>query len=114
MARQQPETVILDKIREMLRSKGAVSIKHHGSGYTRAGEPDIIGCHRGVAFAIEVKQPGEMPTKIQAQRLKEWAKAGAIVGVAHSVEEASQILSRIEEEHVRRNSSEAIEGVQRD
>ena len=49
----------------------------------------------GRHFEIEVKRPNDPSsqlTKLQAQRLQEWKLAGAIVGVARSVEEALQIL----------------------
>ena len=36
--------------------------------------------------------PSSQLTKLQTQRLQEWKMAGAIVGVARSVEEALQIL----------------------
>ena len=57
-----------------------------------AGTADIIGWRSGVFVAIEVKVPGEHPTKIQQEFLDKAAKAGCVVGCAHSVIEAFDIL----------------------
>jgi hypothetical protein len=66
--------------------------KTHGDEYATKGDPDIIGCLFGRMFCIEVKQPGEEPTVLQAKRLRDWARAGAITGCAHSKAEAQWIL----------------------
>lgn len=68
--------------------------KVHGGPYQLIGLPDIIGCLDGHFVAIEVKQPGKEPTKIQATVLKQLAAAGATVGVATSIEEAQAIIAR--------------------
>ena len=61
------------------------------AAFSRTGEPDIIGCYKGRAFAIEVKQPGQAPFAVQWVRLLEWHKAGAVVGVAFNKEDALAI-----------------------
>jgi hypothetical protein len=43
-----------------------------------AGDPDITGCIGGQHFEFEVKRPGEQPTPLQARRLREWTRAGAL------------------------------------
>lgn len=46
---------------------------------SRAGIPDIISCSpAGKFWAIEVKKPGEKPTKLQLYNIKEFAHRGAI------------------------------------
>ena len=65
-----------------------VNIGHHG-------ESDVFG-HRisdGKAIYIEVKLPGEKPREDQKKFLDAMAKTGAISGVAHSVEEALEIVT---------------------
>lgn len=58
------------------------------------GDPDITGAWRPANFPFalyvgcEVKRPGQQPTKAQRYRLRKLKAAGAIVFVAHSVEEA--------------------------
>ena len=69
--------------------------KRHGSAFGVQGDPDIHGVWRGVAFEIELKQPGQDPTPLQQARLKEWSAAGATVGVVHSTAELDTFLDRL-------------------
>lgn len=66
-----------------------VNIGHHG-------EADIWGhrCSDGKALYIEVKLPGEQPRPDQRKFLAAMQRTGAIAGVAHSVEEALDLVSR--------------------
>lgn len=94
---QQPsalEKSITNRIIKAIRDAypGAVMRKKHGTAWGVAGDPDVYGCANGRAFAIEVKRPGENPTPLQQQRLAEWQAAGALAGVARSVEDAMAIL----------------------
>ena len=73
--------------------------KRHGSPLTVKGDPDLYGClpldhphWPGRHFEIEVKRPGEHPTPLQLTRLEEWKMAGALTGVARSVDDAQYIL----------------------
>lgn len=66
-------------------------MKVHGGPFQAAGIPDIIGCWKGRFIAIELKIPGEVPTRLQSINLESLKKAGAKVGVAYSVEEALAI-----------------------
>ena len=79
--------------------------RNTGLYYTRDGRPVQIGKHGqadlqghrfsdGRAFYIEVKMPGEEPRPDQKQFLAAMARTGALAGVAHSVEEAVQIVAR--------------------
>ncbi len=73
---------------------GAMVRKRHVTMGTM-GDPDLYGCLPGGRhFEIEVKRPGNYPTALQDQRLAEWFTAGAISGVARSVEDALQILAK--------------------
>lgn len=67
--------------------------KLHGSIYAHKGDPDIYGCIDGRMFLIECKQPGENPTELQAAMLVKWGQAGAVVGVARSLQDAKDILT---------------------
>ncbi len=66
---------------------GTVRIGNHG-------EADIWGFRHadGKMFFIEVKLPGEKPRKDQRKFLETMQKAGAIAGVAHSIDEALEIV----------------------
>jgi len=87
------ESTITRNILRALRGvPGLLVRKRHGSAVGISGDPDLFGCYDGRHFEIEVKRPGARPTALQQARLKEWALAGARVGVAHSVEEALDIV----------------------
>lgn len=98
------ETILQNQIIVALCKNGCVARNHTvGQFYTkygaivnigRHGESDITG-HRmsdGKAIYIEVKLPGEHPRPDQKKFLDAMAKTGAISGVAHSVEEALEIV----------------------
>lgn len=52
--------------------------------------PDMVGSKVAVFTAVEVKQPGQRPTKEQAFFLAAVKLAGGIACVAHSEEEARE------------------------
>ena len=88
------ESAIVQRIMTQLKQlPNTKALKLHGSIYAERGTPDIHITHQGRSYWCEVKQPGCMLTLIQAQRLKEWQDAGAIVGVVHSWDEVRKILS---------------------
>lgn len=90
----QAEGRLVREILAALRAQPRTyAVKSHGSIYSRRGEPDIHGCYRGTAFAIEVKVPGGRATALQLHRLDAWSKAGALVGIAYSVEDALAIAA---------------------
>lgn len=64
------------------------------SPYTIVGDPDLTGSISGCHVEIEVKEPGEEPTKIQRRRMAIWRKTGAYVLVVESVEEALAFYDR--------------------
>ena len=66
------ERAVVSRIRRDLESRGAKCIKTSGEG-----EPDLICCVGGQTYAIECKQPGETPRRLQIIRLQEWARSGA-------------------------------------
>jgi len=60
-------------------------------GYT--GMSDIIGqTRKGKLFAIEVKKPGETPSKNQQDFINMVLDNNGIAGVAESVEDAQELL----------------------
>lgn len=93
------EDVIVNSILDYLNSlEGCVAEKVHGSAMS-SGKADINGCYKGRAFRIEAKTPdhGNKASKKQKINLKRWEKAGALVGVAYSLEEAIEILKPVME-----------------
>ena len=87
------EKDIVKAIRKELESRGAFTMKTHGSPMS-AGYPDILVCYRGRFVAIEVKRPTTRHTVTARQQafLDAIAAAGGAVGVAVSVDEALAIL----------------------
>ena len=80
---------------ELKTRPGIVIRKRHGTAMGMVGDPDLYGTIGGRHFEIEVKRPNHPSsqlTVLQPRRLLEWEMAGAIVGVARSVDEALQIL----------------------
>ena len=70
--------------------------KRHGTAMGTAGDPDVYGVWGGVPFELELKQIGEEPTPLQTARLREWALAGARVGVIHSMSELNEWVKTIQ------------------
>lgn len=99
------ETILQNRIIVALCENGCIARNHTvGQFYTKYGsvvnighhgESDIMG-HRikdGKAFYIEVKLPKENPREDQKEFLKAMKDSGALSGVAHSVEEALEIVN---------------------
>ncbi len=91
----RPETEITKEAITWLKTQPATYARklHTGGMSGERGHPDIDGCTRGRALKIEMKRPGEKPTKIQMVRLLQWREAGALVGWATSVEEVRAIFA---------------------
>ena len=98
------ETILQNQIIVALCQNGCVARNHTvGQFFTKYGsivnighhgESDITG-HRisdGKALYIEVKLPGENPRPDQKKFLEAMTRTGAIAGVAHSIEEALEIV----------------------
>ena len=99
------ETILQNRIIVALCENGCIARNHTvGQFYTKYGsvvnighhgESDIMG-HRikdGKAFYIEVKLPKENPREDQKEFLNAMKDSGALSGVAHSVEEALEIVN---------------------
>jgi len=97
------ETVLQNKIIVALCEVGCYAVNHTvGLFYSRNGTPVHIGVHGeadiwghrpdGKAFYIEVKLQGEEPRADQKQFIKAMRESGAVAGVAHSIEEAYEII----------------------
>lgn len=67
-------------------------VKTHGGLMQAAGLPDIMGCYMGRFFALEVKRPGEKPTRLQQFVLEAISFAGGIAKVVFSAADALAAL----------------------
>ncbi len=90
------ESTVVKRILDALKAYPNVVVrKRHGTAMGVTGDADLYGSIDGRHFEIEVKRPNDPSsqlTLLQHRRLLEWAKAGAITGVARSVEDALAIL----------------------
>jgi hypothetical protein len=81
-------------IRRLREIPGVIVRKRHGTAMGVGGDPDLYGTISGRHFEIEVKRPDPSSrlTPLQSIRIEQWRQAGALVGVARSVEEALEII----------------------
>lgn len=89
MLRKHPAIATVER-----RQVGLFTIGNRVVSVGRGGDPDISGMLKGSARAyfIEVKAPGSYPDPRQKRRLAELEAAGAVVGVARSVQDAQEII----------------------
>lgn len=88
------EKELVKRIMKQLRASGAKVLKLHGDAFIEMGTPDLLGCYRGRAFAIEAKIEGNETTEMQDLRLREWATAGALTAVAREDFDAGAFLAK--------------------
>ena len=87
-----PEAKVKRKITAKLKDMGAYYFYPMTGGYGRSGVPDIVGCHRGMFFGIEVKAGKNKPTVLQMKNLREIEAQGGLALVVNE-----DTVSRIEE-----------------
>jgi len=98
--RRQPvlEKSVVARIMAALKKYPHIVVrKRHGTAMGMAGDPDLYGTINGRHFEIEVKRPDDPSsqlTELQTKRLLEWNLAGAITGVARSVDDALALLGK--------------------
>ena len=101
MASSGPEAKIVAAVVRMLEKRGALVVNIHGSVYSRAGTPDLVGVlPGGVAFCLEVKTPDGVASKLQERAIRRWSERGARAAVVRSVEDAERVCfgdERLEE-----------------
>lgn len=84
------EQEIQKKILDYLASIDAYAIKVITSN--RRGVADIIACHKGQFYAIEVKTPKGRVSPLQEWHIERAKQSGAIAFIARSVEDVKEIL----------------------
>jgi len=102
MRESSPQAAIIEAIRLEFGADVDVT-NNHGSPYSRAGQPDITLCMLGLHISIEVKMPARngrpagQSSKIQIARARAIVRAGGTVILAHSAQEALDLLRPIYE-----------------
>jgi hypothetical protein len=96
MTHRPLEKTIVAKVIAAARQRGWWAMKTHGSAFGVAGLPDVLVIKGGRAAWMEVKRPGESPTRIQEHRMRELAAAGCPVAVVTSAGDAIEFLEGVE------------------
>ncbi len=65
-----------NKVKEILKSKGAYLVKQFGCGFTKTGIPDLLVCYKGRFIAVELKADNGKASPLQLYNLEEVKKAG--------------------------------------
>jgi hypothetical protein len=89
------ESTITKKVMDQAKTMGWWVMKTHGTTYSLRGIPDVLVIKEGKAAWMEVKRPGESPTKAQEHRMRELATAGCPVCVVCSPQDARHFLEAI-------------------
>lgn len=95
MTESKLRTDIAAYVRRLARSGVPIkAIKYHGGPFGEAGTPDWHITLRGRSYWIEAKVGDNDLTPIQAERLRQWAAAGAVTAVVRSVDDLARILDQ--------------------
>lgn len=89
------ETQLKNKVIRYLRTVDRLWFYKTADKFT-SGIPDIIGCYDGKFFAIELKQKGKYPTRLQENVLENINRSGGYTCVAISLEEVKYFIFDIE------------------
>ena len=78
-----PEAKVKKKVVDVLKKGGAYYFFPATGGYGRSGVPDIVGCYRGIFFAIECKAGTNKPTALQEAEMNKIKEANGQVLVVN-------------------------------
>lgn len=107
----QPETRLVNRMRREIQARwpAAFVVKVHGNPYQAAGLPDLLVVLEGtvgttvVAIEAKAQRAGESRERAlarvtlrQRDTLDRLSRAGAVAGVALTVEEALELVTRAE------------------
>ena len=89
-----PEGKVKDKIKKYLKEIGAWYYMPVSNGMGRSGCPDILVCHHGIFYGLEVKAPGKInnTTPNQDREIAAINNAGGFAYVVDSVETVKEII----------------------
>lgn len=93
---QPLEKTIVAKVMAQAKSLGWWPAKMHGNAFMLAGLPDVLVIKDGMAAWMEVKRPGQTPSKIQLHRMRELTGHGCPVAVVTSAAQAKEFLESIQ------------------
>lgn len=94
---KKPETRLQSRIQKALKDKYGKDIwlaKIYVGPFQQAGIPDLLCCVRGTFVALEVKMPGEWPSRIQEKTMADIGTAGGYAKTVWSVEDALDAVEK--------------------
>ncbi len=65
-----PEGKVKDIVKKYLKQKEIYYIMPATGGYGSSGAPDIVVCHKGMFYGLEIKSGANKPTALQMDNLK--------------------------------------------
>ena len=71
-----PEAKVKEKIKKILKERGAYYAMPIGTGYGNSGVPDFLVCLNCEFLAIEAKAGRGVPTALQEKNMRDIEKAG--------------------------------------
>jgi uncharacterized protein (DUF488 family) len=71
-----PEGKVKEIVKKFLKEKGIYYIMPATGGYGSSGAPDIVVCHKGKFYGLEVKSGENKPTALQMDNLSRIEKNG--------------------------------------
>lgn len=87
------EAKLVKEVKDWIAAHGGKVFKVHGSVFSEAGIPDLVGCLKGGrCVVIECKAPGKKPTPIQVHQVQEFAKCGAVSIIGDDFEKIKKVL----------------------
>ena len=95
--RPRSEAEITKEIRYYMREANIWHWKNWAGPMSVAGISDILGIYKGRFLAVEVKRPGQHPTKKQLNFLERVHREGGLAVCVHSWEELAKFFETVEE-----------------
>ena len=89
------EQDIQTKIMDYISSIGGLPVKFNNIGiYAKAGVSDILACIKGRFVAIEVKKPGNTPSKLQENFINGINSIGGVAFWVDNLDDVKDNLKR--------------------
>lgn len=89
-----------NKIKKILKERGAWFLKTFSNGIQRAGVPDLLVCYKGQFIGIEVKAEKGVISPLQIRELNQIKEAGGygLVVRPSTLDNIIELLERIDKE----------------
>lgn len=104
------EKIFENKIKRMLKDRGAYFVKFFANRFTKSGVPDILACVNGYFVAIEVKADNGHPSDLQLYNVRKIREAGGFAWVVYpsGYDELTKILNDLQCDTFNREGKEIL------